>query len=164
MREGFLLIFVIYIGNYIVSATSPYVITNCNDLIAINNSLSANYNLSNDINCSGIVFPTPIGYKTAFTGSLEGNGFYILGVKLSFSLNNSGLFSYGQGAVIRNLQFLDFSFTSSPNTCNVGFFFGGCKNCFIQNITFNTLLATSNNVTIQGRGGGEKKRKILNFT
>ena len=90
------------------TAEDPYIITNRAQLEAINDDLTAYYQLSNDIDLGGSSSPwTPIGTaSTPFTGTLDGNGYTISNVYLSpavWSSNSfSGVFAAINGATIQN--------------------------------------------------------------
>lgn len=83
----------------------PYIILTPQQFIGINNDLSANYKLGNDLDFTGIVYE-PIGTRTEkFTGSLDGDDFKILNLKISKSgTDRIGLFVEIQNAEIKNLH------------------------------------------------------------
>ena len=94
------------------SSGSPYQITTCTELQAMNTHLNANYVLANDIACSdtinwnlGAGF-VPIG---TFAGTFDGQGYKITGLFISRpSTDYVGLFGFiGSGAIIKNVGLVD---------------------------------------------------------
>jgi hypothetical protein len=71
------------------------------DLININNNLSGNYLLVNNITLTGEWVPIGNG-ETPFTGTFDGNGFKIINLTISTARENVGFFSFNQG-IIKNL-------------------------------------------------------------
>jgi len=107
---------------------SPYEITNCTELQAMNENLTANYVLMNDINCSdtktwnsGAGF-VPIGdFQHAFTGIFDGQNHTINGLFINrpddAGIEGVGLFSYlKDGAVIRNVGLININITGAAYT------------------------------------------------
>ena len=65
--------------------------------------LSADFNLMSDINLAGINW-TPIGrLNNGYTGTFNGNGYTITGLKIDASDNRQGLFGQTNGAVLANV-------------------------------------------------------------
>ncbi len=159
-----------------------------NDLISINNNLSANYILMNDIDLSGISNWTPIGdsqrYAEAtkdgsyfyendndeyFSGTFDGNGFSIK--SLSFdkdtnAINNSkpsvesfGLFAHISNASIKNLSFENVKV--NINVSNEG------EYKYRNKVVYGTIAATATNSTIEnciiknGYSSGLKQNAIF---
>jgi hypothetical protein len=97
------------------SSLSPYEISTASDLQAMQEDLSANYIVVNDIDASGTVNWNngqgfnPIGHKgdnaVRFTGSLDGKKYDISGLNIKRqSENNVGLFgAIGAGAEVENV-------------------------------------------------------------
>ncbi|MCX7923037.1 MAG: hypothetical protein N3B21_13665 [Clostridia bacterium] len=83
----------------------PYIITTVAQLAQINNDLSANYKLGNDIYIGNMDW-TPIGNSTApFGGVLDGNGYTINNIKTNRpTVDYIGLFGYIKNATIKNLN------------------------------------------------------------
>jgi len=111
-------------------------ITNATELSAIRSNLSGSYVLMNDIDMSGVTNWTPIGMPAShtglgtgnnFTGTLDGNGYAIYGLKYSYSGGGmtGGLFARITGAV-RNVELRNFEITGyndgsgSSNNASVG--------------------------------------------
>jgi hypothetical protein len=93
-------------------AGDPFVITNVNDLQAINNNLTAYYVLGNDIDASATIGWNggagfiPIGtLASGFTGSFDGKGYKIFNLYINRpSTDYVGLFGYvGSGGVVKNV-------------------------------------------------------------
>ena len=120
-------------------------ISTCSDLQNISLNLTASYCLTQDINCFG--FPlVPIGNNSfPFKGSLDGNGHKITNVSLSPSTSNVGIFGYINGAMITNIVFQDFNF-SSLFASQVGLVAGTASGGVIQHINL-TSSGTVNNIT-----------------
>jgi len=88
-------------------------ITNCKELQLIDKNLSEDYQLMNNINCfesrdwvngSGFM---PIGLNNKpFSGSLNGNGFFIENLFINKKSYSAGLFSSGYSFEIKNLNII----------------------------------------------------------
>ncbi len=101
------------------SLGNPYQITTCNQLQEIQNNLSSNFILNNDIDCSSLDYNggifMPIGSSIdPFTGSLNGNNFSISNLEMDkpydsvTQVNNvTGLFGYTNGANIHDLDLIN---------------------------------------------------------
>ena len=72
------------------TADDPYLISTENDLRTIDNNLQAHYSLSNSITMTSENW-SPIALSAAFSGTFDGNGYTISGLKVS-SVNYAGLF------------------------------------------------------------------------
>ncbi len=92
------------------------------ELLAIPENSSNNYFLKNDIDCEGAVITTSI---VGFTGVLDGCGHTIYNfVYQPAQAENVGLFATN-GGTIKNLNFKDFSYSSTTNIeSNVGILVG----------------------------------------
>lgn len=93
------------------------VINTIQDLQNISNDLSGSYVLGKDIDASGFNF-TPIGCYgvcpngSAFTGTLDGNGYTIANLSISTSLSQAGLFfQVGSSGTVKNLGLPNISVT-----------------------------------------------------
>jgi len=90
----------------------PIPLCTCNDLQKIREDLDRNYELKNNIDCSGAYF-TPIGYSngnywqdnhgTGFTGKFDGQGYRISNLKINSDSYGAGLFAYTDGASIHDV-------------------------------------------------------------
>jgi len=82
----------------------PYLITSADDLRQIENDMSANYRLENDIPMSGLWTPIGKGLPDTFTGTLDGQGYTISGLTIDENSGQVGLFAViGSGGTVRNL-------------------------------------------------------------
>lgn len=82
-------------------------VSSCEDLLAINDDLSANYRLVNDIDCSGVSL-SPIGAEIGFFGQLDGNYKTISHINIVEEAANIGLFeSLDEYAAVYNLNITD---------------------------------------------------------
>lgn len=115
-----------------VGATSPTAIGSCRDLQKIGTGVSmplnGSYVLGNDIDCTaatssgGALYNSgkgfsPIGSDTnPFTGTLNGQGFTITGLKMNHNADEDvGLFSNTVGATVENLHFVGASVAGEEN-------------------------------------------------
>ena len=79
------------------SSVDPYLIHNCSEFQDISSNLSANYQLENDIDCTGITHVR----LTGFNGNLNGQMHDFTGI----TSGNNGLFTtITSGGVVRNLN------------------------------------------------------------
>jgi len=117
----FLLLLIVNFGSALVDSDGDgYLdINNCIELQSMNNSLSSNYELMKDIDCSATVGWAggagfkPIGYceggicrdtypipSTAFLGNFNGRGYIVSGLVINLpSMNNTGMFGYTAGNI-----------------------------------------------------------------
>jgi hypothetical protein len=106
----------------------PFQIRSCEDLQSVNQNLSANYSLGQNIDCSDTINWNdgngfiPLGnLTTKFTGSLDGGPFggqkfNITSLYINQPLTqNIGLFGYAQGAVIKNIYLIDSNIIGQSN-------------------------------------------------
>jgi len=101
------------------------------ELKAIAKDLSGNYKLSSDISLTESW--TPIG---PFTGTLDGNGHIIIGLKMDQSKSNElGLFSRTENATIKRLGFENAYLNGNNNVAAiVGIMAGGTiEECYVAN-------------------------------
>ncbi len=85
-------------GTYDWDTYTP--ITTAEELQAINDDLSGNYVLMNDIDLDGVTW-TPIGNDTTyFTGKFSGNGNVIKNLTITAANGAQGLFGYNSGTII----------------------------------------------------------------
>ncbi|MGD9638451.1 MAG: ZmpA/ZmpB/ZmpC family metallo-endopeptidase-related protein, partial [Alphaproteobacteria bacterium] len=87
------------------STMSWNMISNCTQLQNMGNNLSGNYQLANDIDCSGVNF-TPIGtsFSNGFTGFLDGKNYSIKNLTVNCYGCWAGLFNITIGASIQNVK------------------------------------------------------------
>ncbi|CEG12984.1 hypothetical protein MSIBF_A3030005 [groundwater metagenome] len=140
------------------TSENPCVITNCTQLQAMNENLSAHYKIGININCSNTInwnagagF-SPVGHGDVwnvpyipFTGSLDGNDKNITGLYINGSSStNAGLFGSMQNAIIRNVH-LRVNITGKSNY--VGALGGWSQGTVITNCSSTgTVSATLGNV------------------
>jgi hypothetical protein len=124
----------------------PYIITTCVQLQEMDQDLDADYELGNDIDCSGDSFTSVGTVGTPFQGSLDGTGHTISNLDID-GTDEIGLFGYTSGA-----NFESFRITNSSVTGNsaVGMLAGNLAGGSITDVTAdnNTL-----SVTTGGAGG-----------
>ena len=111
-------------SNCIVDVLGYTQISTCTDLENMANNLSGNYQLTQNIDCSGIPSFTAIGgddieyysgLQKGFTGNLEGNQFTISNLNINrAALDGAGLFTRNDGDV-SNLKIVNASVVSSGN-------------------------------------------------
>ena len=130
--------------------SNPYIIEDASDLNNVRNALSAHYQLADNIDLSGFGDFTRIGngQSTAFTGSFDGNGYFITGLSIDGGSNdNVGLFGFaGNGSanvVIKNLGIIIAGGKSVKGRDNVGAIVGRAnKVSFVQCFVSGTVQAT----------------------
>jgi hypothetical protein len=100
----------------LASFASAIDITNCTDLQAMENDLSADYVLTNNIDCSDTINWNagagflPISYAdSGYTGTFDGQGFNVsnLYINASTGIYGVGLFANTAGATIKNVGILN---------------------------------------------------------
>ena len=133
----------------------PYIICNADQLQAMRDELDAFYELGRDIDASSITTNTcrtgttgtctgfqPIGATAtnSFTGTLDGKGFTISGLRININTTSgfsyAGLFGRTSGANISNIGLLNvniFSSNSSSSDSFVGGLVGSNDNAIITN-------------------------------
>ncbi len=135
------------------TSENPCMITNCTQLQAMTENLSAHYKIENNINCSdtinwngGAGFE-PVGHNTAswhppnnaFTGTFDGQGYIITNLYINRNVLFVGLFSSTNGATIRNVGLVNATVTGYIYTAGLV----GCA----TNSTVNSCYLTGVNVT-----------------
>lgn len=146
-------VFLAIIGSSNVSAFSgdgagtggdPYVITTCDQLQEMDQDLDADYELDNDIDCSGETFISVGTVGTPFTGSLDGRGYTISNLDIN-SGDEIGLFGYTNGADFESLRIADSSVTGNSAVAALA---GNLAGGTITDVTAdnNTLTATTGGV------------------
>lgn len=138
---------------------NPCMITNCTQLQAMNENLSAHYKIGNNINCSdtinwngGAGF-SPIGRGDIwddpyipFTGSLDGNEKNITGLYINRSSPITvGLFGSMKNAIIRNVHLREVNITGNKY---VGALSGWAQDTLITNCS------SKGTISISNHGGG----------
>lgn len=119
-------------------------ISNCTELQNINNQLSSQFILTNDINCNTIPNFQPIGNTSfPFKGYLDGQGYSIFNLNINRASSDVGLFSRGSYCTVSNLILIDFTITNG-NGSNVGALFGSIFNSTLLNLKITTNLTSQN--------------------
>lgn len=112
MKETFFLFLFLFGKLYFIQVYAVN-ISSCQDLFMINSSVSSNFTLTNNINCSGLTFSVPLAFGTNFTGSLDGKGFSVSNLNINSLGSNSSLIYNGYQATVKNLILLDFTVNST---------------------------------------------------
>lgn len=102
-----------------VAGSSPTAIYDCDDLQDMNNDLSGNYYLANDIDCSETAIWNggegfiPIGVSSSFNGTLDGRGYEITNLYINRPAEDvQALFSsLDPGAIVSNVGLVDATIT-----------------------------------------------------
>ncbi|MBT4135339.1 LamG domain-containing protein, partial [archaeon] len=119
-----------YIMNFWYLITTN--ITNCDELELINENVTINYTLNNDVDCSGVSF-TPIGISPPFVGGFNGNNYSVLNLRMTgTSADYRGLFGYvGVGGVVQDVNVLNASISGDDRIAGVvGENSGSVINCY----------------------------------
>ena len=104
------------------SPGNPYVIDSKEDLDCVRDNLTASYQMGADIDLSDYGNWVPIGTDAApFTGTFDGAGYAISGMKINSSADYIGLFGFASGAAtsIANVRLVDADITTT-GPVNVG--------------------------------------------
>ena len=119
----------LFLGMFLQNCMS---ISTCDELFSISDNMEGKYTLSCDLDCSKTKL-SPIGGAKSFKGSLDGAGHTIYGIRMDGRGDKTGLFSFGEGAFVKNLIFQHFQVESEGSS--VGLIFGEAKQVLIQNVT-----------------------------
>lgn len=107
-------------------------------------ALGFNYALMGDINASGLANYEAIGTDSEFTGTFDGRGNRIIGLKVDGE--NAGIFStVGNGGTVKNVNIYSGNFTGTDTAGAVA----GTNNGRIENV-----VTFGNTVTSNGNAGG----------
>jgi hypothetical protein len=119
----------------------PYEITTCLQLQEIDDNLSANYELVNDIDCSATLNFDPIGYcgssywcstGPSFDGDFYGNNFTISNLTIiNTSLSGVGIFASSNSEIIKDIYITNFNISGNQG---VGTLVGGSDGNYIENV------------------------------
>jgi len=151
------------------TVATPIQIKTCQDLQNMQNNLSGNYVLANNVDCTGVAF-NPIGsLLQVFSGNFDGQGYAVKGLTLNFSNSNFtgqgiGLFGAISGSNIKNV-IIDQAYVRGADCCTftsalVGTAFGVASN--IQNVLV-TGADISGGVAVGGLvGNGQTLINIIN--
>lgn len=126
---------------------------------ANDDGLDFNYALKGDINASDVENYVAIGTDSEFTGTFDGRGNRIIGLKVSG--DNAGIFStVGNGGVVKNVNIYSGNFTGTDTAGAVA----GVNNGRIENVTGfgNTVTSNGNAGGIVGVNNGNKGNIVTN--
>lgn len=126
-------------------------------------ALNFNYALMGDINASDVENYVAIGTKSAngFTGTFDGRGNRIIGLKVDNNNGNAGIFStIGASGTVKNVNIYSGNFTGTTSAGAVA----GVNNGRIENVTGfgNTVTSNGNAGGIVGENNGNKGNIITN--
>lgn len=126
-------------------------------------ALAYNYALMGDINASGVSGYEAIGAGSAngFTGTFDGRGNRIIGLKVDNNNGNAGIFStIGASGTVKNVNIYSGNFTGTTSAGAVA----GVNNGRIENVTGfgNTVTSNGNAGGIVGENNGNKGNIITN--
>ncbi len=146
-----ILISIFLININFIFSTTPISISNCQELQNINNNLIANYQLSNDFNCSGITDFISIGNLTnPFIGNFNGNNYTISNLNINPPRSSYlGLFGYVNNSKIYDLNLINVTINKNGGYY-AGGLVGGNENTEIDNIKLENIHMITN---FQGVGG-----------
>ncbi|MBE7015263.1 MAG: hypothetical protein E7417_00350 [Ruminococcaceae bacterium] len=142
------------------TAASPYLITTQAELNRIRYQPDKHYRLMNDIEMTGVWSPIGNCKANAFTGTFEGNGHTLSGLKMNGNGNEyNGLFGYVDGAGIYNLTVTGAEYTLNE-TRGKGVYAGGIagygrNNAVIENCVFNGTITIASPVASAGGIAGD---------
>lgn len=127
------------------TALDPYIISSVADWQAINNNLTAYYELASDLDCTGQdvkIFGSPVGFNS-FSGHLDAREHILSNVAIGYYVSTTacygGLF-YGVSGSVSNLNLTSVTATEavSNKTHHVGLFAytvsGSVQNCHIDGV------------------------------
>ncbi len=144
--------------------TNPFRVATAADLQKVGTgtggwTLSAHYRQTANIDISGIANWTPIGIDSgnSFTGSYDGGGYFVIGLKTSGSEYNKGLFGVlGSGGAVKNLGVIIISTGSASPVSGLGNVggiagvnWGTVNNCYVSgpnSLNFGGVRGTSASV------------------
>lgn len=126
-------------------------------------ALKFNYALMGDINASDVENYVAIGTNSAngFTGTFDGRGNRIIGLKVDNNNGNAGIFStIGASGTVKNVNIYSGNFTGTTSAGAVA----GVNNGRIENVTGfgNTVTSNGNAGGIVGENNGNKGNIITN--
>jgi len=119
-------------------------ISSCAELQSMEEHLNSSYVLTTDIDCNGYSFE-PVGQSTAFTGSLDGNGYEISNLTIGYS-TFGGLFGRISGSTIQNLRL--------SNVTVTGYEYVGALAGYASDSTISNVSVDYFNIEAEGTVGG----------
>jgi len=133
------------------SEETSIVINTVEEFNAIGNDPSAHYKLNADLDFSGVTLATGLSTTKRFQGTFDGGNKTIKNLKLN-SDTNIGLFSYTDGATIKNLKLENVTgdYSGGRASSNIGALIGTAEKTKVSNVTVNNV-----NITIKGNSSSE---------
>ncbi|WP_066494850.1 fibronectin type III domain-containing protein [Abyssisolibacter fermentans] len=129
---------------------NPYLIRTQEQLDNIRYSLGSSYKLENDIDMQRNQW-IPIGMKVPFTGTIDGNGYYIKNYVIQGEgIDNQGLFSQATNAVFKDLKLDQVTVTGNDN---VGALLGSGKDVIIKYVNIDEMGKITGNDSVGGLVG-----------
>ncbi len=128
---------------------NPYLIKTAEQLNSINNLLSGNYKLANDIDMTGKAFEIIAKTQsTAFIGTFDGDGHKITNLTIESDDANVGMFGYVNVGKIKNLVLENVNIKSTGNNSNtyLGGLVGYNYNGTIENIVVKGNIINNNSI------------------
>jgi len=139
------------------SETTPYELGSFEDLLAIDQDLTANYVLTDNIEFGGegTISPLAFGssYDAGFTGSLDGQGFEVRDFEIDGgpTYEGGGLFGIiGSGGVVENLNIVNITVTGGAPVGGLTGIFDGGADGEISNVSVSGTVESSGS---SGTGG-----------
>jgi parallel beta-helix repeat protein len=133
--------------------TNPFHITTCSQLQDMDENLTAEYVLDNDINCtysstwnSGAGFD-PVGtLSTPFNGNLSGDNHTVFDLTFNRSQNKMGLIGYSDSVVINNIGLMNVNVTETGSSDETSALLGECNSlgsgCYISKSFVNGYISS----------------------
>ena len=141
------------------SLQSPYQISNLTDITTLMNNSSYwtdNYVVTNDIDITGLAFK-PIGnYSNDFSGSFDGGGYNIVGMKVvSTSYSYVGFFGViGENGVVQNVNFVSSNVSVNYSSWLYAGVVAGINKGFISDCSIDGRVVASSQTTYSGLVAG----------
>ena len=135
------------LASHTVHAETPIIsISNCDDLLQINDNPKGHYELTANISCDQTF--EPISY---LKGELNGNGFTLSNLKLT-GTENVGLFGQLRDATVRNLTLSNISVTGTSTIQSIGVIAGRAYDSYLTNVTIDNSTVTAPVKVVHGAG------------
>jgi len=146
-------VLIVFLSFFLISSTSVLAdtgISTCQELQDMNNNLSEDYYLENDIDCSDTInWNSGEGFEpiSVFNGSFDGNNYVISDLYININDTNAGLFGSLNNANIENVSLNNANITIM-NVSNKGI--GGI--CGVMDTSTINNVGTSGIITVYGAG------------
>jgi hypothetical protein len=142
-----------FIGEGVGTENEPFLITNCDELQDIRSDVVGIYELTTNIDCTGVTFESVGDSGSPFMGSLNGNGYTISNLSIDIESDDSGLFGVAYSADIRNIR-LDTVDMIAGNYTNIGALVGNANITTIEQIyAYDVGIVTANGENVGGLVG-----------